>query len=113
MNGLAGTGPVLCGRLSQGMRRRVSILRAIVHAPAIVLLDEPSTGLDQRGHHWLVQILLGLKQRQCCIGFVTHEPQLVNDVADRVLELRDGRVWDTAFQRSDPRSKTMHEKRAA
>jgi heme exporter protein A len=115
--GLAGTGPVLCGRLSQGMRRRVSILRAIVHDPAIVLLDEPSTGLDQRGHHWLVQILLGLKQRQCCVGFVTHEPQLLHDVADRVLEIRDGRVWDTAFHRPDvsteASTEAIHEKRAA
>lgn len=111
--GLAGTGPVLCGRLSQGMRRRVSILRAIVHNPAIVLLDEPSTGLDQRGHNWLVQILLGLKQRHCCIGFVTHERQLVNDLADRVLELRDGRVWDAAWQRSVLGSEAMHERRAA
>jgi heme exporter protein A len=111
--GLAGAGPILCGRLSQGMRRRVSILRAIVHDPAILLLDEPSTGLDQRGHDWLIHILRGLKERHCCIGFVTHERQLVNDLADRALEVRDGRVCDTAFQRSDLRSEAMHEKRAA
>ena len=92
--GLAGAGPLLCGRLSQGMRRRVSILRAIVHDPAIVLLDEPSTGLDQRGQGWLARILRKLKDRHCCICFVTHERQLVTDLADRVLELREGRAWE-------------------
>lgn len=99
--GLAGTGAVLCGRLSQGMRRRVAILRAIVHDPAIVLLDEPSNGLDQRGHAWLVQILRGLKARDCCVGFVTHDHALVSVLADRVLELGDGRVREA----SSPRTK--------
>ncbi len=93
--GLAGAGPLLCGRLSQGMRRRVSILRALVHDPAIVLLDEPSTGLDQRGHDWLAQTLRALKDRHCCVCFVTHERQLVTDLADRVLELREGQAWAT------------------
>jgi ABC-type multidrug transport system ATPase subunit len=92
--GLAGAGPFLCGRLSQGMRRRVSILRAIVHNPAIVLLDEPSAGLDQRGQGWLARILRELKDRHCCICFVTHERQLVTELADRVLELREGRAWE-------------------
>jgi len=101
--GLAGAGPLLCRRLSQGMRRRVSILRALVHDPAIVLLDEPSTGLDQRGQEWLAQTLRGLKERHCCVCFVTHERQLVTDLADRVLELRAGRAWVTPFRSAEQR----------
>jgi ABC-type multidrug transport system ATPase subunit len=111
--GLAGAGPLLCGRLSQGMRRRVSILRAIVHDPAIVLLDEPSTGLDQRGQGWLARILRELKDRHCCICFVTHERQLVTELADRVLELREGRAWEAPAHAVEQRLAGDFDKRAA
>lgn len=111
--GLAGAGRLLCGRLSQGMRRRVAILRAIVHDPVIVLLDEPSTGLDQRGHNWLIQVLRERKDRHACIGFVTHERQFVSALADRVLELRDGRIWEEPVRGSELSPHSGQGKRAA
>ncbi|MHB8864635.1 MAG: ATP-binding cassette domain-containing protein, partial [Pirellulaceae bacterium] len=83
---------LLTSRLSQGMRRRLSILRAIVHEPAIVLLDEPSSGLDVQGQHWLIRQLQSECGNHRCICFVTHDEGLVRQLADRVLELKDGNV---------------------
>lgn len=97
---------VLTSRLSQGTRRRLSILRAIVHEPAIVLLDEPSSGLDVQGQHWLVQQLQCLRGDNRCICFVTHDDGLVQQIADRVLELNNGRVAESVpagvLLRQDP-----------
>ena len=90
--GLDRVSHVLASRLSQGMRRRLSILRAIVHVPPLVLLDEPSSGLDVQGHHWLVRLLRRLRDENRCIGLVTHDDGLVRQLADRVLELNNGRV---------------------
>jgi ABC-type multidrug transport system ATPase subunit len=93
--GLDHVGHMLTSRLSQGMRRRLSILRAIVHEPAIILLDEPSSGLDVQGQEWLVRQLRHLRSDNRCICFVTHDDGLVRQLADRVLELHSGRAVES------------------
>lgn len=80
------------GRLSQGMGRRVSILRALIHAPPIVLFDEPFSGIDQDGHRWLCELILNLKTSGCAICFATHDQSLVQCLADRNLHLASGRL---------------------
>lgn len=58
--------------LSRGMQQRVSIARAIVHDPAILLLDEPYTGLDAAGAAALTSMLRTLRDRQSTMVLVTH-----------------------------------------
>jgi heme exporter protein A len=58
--------------LSRGLQQRVSIARAIVHDPALVLLDEPYTGLDAVGAQALTTMLSGLRARGAALVLVTH-----------------------------------------
>ncbi|MES3035912.1 MAG: heme ABC exporter ATP-binding protein CcmA [Gemmatimonadota bacterium] len=58
--------------LSRGWQQRVSIARAIVHGPALVLLDEPYTGLDVAGARALTSLLLSLRQDGAALALVTH-----------------------------------------
>jgi heme exporter protein A len=58
--------------LSRGLQQRVSIARAIVHQPSVVLLDEPYSGLDESGAGALTSLLRGLKQGGATLVMVTH-----------------------------------------
>jgi heme ABC exporter ATP-binding subunit CcmA len=79
-------------QLSHGMRRRLSICRALIHDPSILLLDEPFSGLDDQGRAWLEQLLA--RQRTCskAICFTTHECGVAQSLADRQLLLAAGRL---------------------
>ena len=70
--GLADRGGSLVKTLSRGMQQRVSIARAIVHAPAVLLLDEPYTGLDANGAAALSRMLHELRARGSTLVLVTH-----------------------------------------
>jgi ABC-type multidrug transport system ATPase subunit len=86
-------------RLSRGMRQRLAIARALIHDPPLLLLDEPFASLDAAGTQWLLALLADLHDRGRTICFVTHEQEKVRHLARRVLELREGKVYDmTAAQ---------------
>ena len=87
--------------VSQGMRRRTSLARALVHEPPILLLDEPFSGLDQAGREWLCDLLLERQRQGRTTCLVTHEDPTTRHLADRVLELRSGRLWASAGPSSD------------
>lgn len=80
-----------CARLSRGMRQKVAVLRALVHDPPIVLLDEPFSGVDAEGTAWLIRVLEELRARGRALCFATHDEQAAAALADRVLHLRAGR----------------------
>jgi ABC-type bacteriocin/lantibiotic exporter with double-glycine peptidase domain len=91
--------------LSGGQRQRIAIARALVGAPALLILDEPTTYLDDDAVHTLMDRLLALPQSPTVL-LITHDPH-VAAYGERVVELRDGRVVsDTALARGryDPRS---------
>ncbi|MGA2798700.1 MAG: heme ABC exporter ATP-binding protein CcmA [Thermoguttaceae bacterium] len=77
-------------KLSRGMRQRLSILRAIIHDPKILILDEPFAALDVAGMNWLGSTLQELRRRGCTLCFTTHDLLLAKTHADRVLELCGG-----------------------
>ena len=77
-------------KLSRGIRQRLSILRAMVHDPKILILDEPFAALDTAGMNWLGSTLQELRSRECTLCFTTHDLLLAQTYADRVLELRGG-----------------------
>ena len=76
------------GRLSGGQRRRLAIARAFVRDSPVLILDEPTTGLDAAGRDRLLEPLRALTRGRTTI-LITHDPAVVA-WADRVLELREG-----------------------
>lgn len=88
--GAAADRPV--GTYSRGMKQRLTIARALLHDPQLVLLDEPATGLDQAGTA-LVSALLGdLRDEGRIIVIISHNFSLIEDLADNVLILRKGQL---------------------
>jgi sodium transport system ATP-binding protein len=79
-------------RLSQGERMKVSLARALVHAPRTIVLDEPTNGLDVGAVRSLRQLLLDLRRDGLCIVFSSHVMQEVTALCDRVVILSRGSV---------------------
>jgi len=90
--GLAGHEDKRPAQLSAGQRQRVSIARALVAEPGLVLADEPTAALDQSSGLAVARLLRDLaKSRGVPILMVTHDPRIL-DIADRVVALEDGRL---------------------
>ena len=81
----------LIGRLSKGQRQRVALAGAIAHGPSVLLLDEPSEGLDPRQMIALRGLLADLKKK-ASIVFSTHLLAEAQAVCDRVVVIDQGRV---------------------
>jgi putative ABC transport system ATP-binding protein len=85
------------GRLSGGERQRVAIARALVNGPAVLLADEPTGAVDTAAGLAIGQLLLDLNAAGQTLLIVTHNPELAERYASRVIRLADGRVTsDTA-----------------
>ena len=78
--------------LSGGQKQRVAIARALAATPRLLLADEPTAALDSRTGREVVELLRRLAREQsCAVLMVTHDPRIV-DVADRLLQMEDGRL---------------------
>jgi iron complex transport system ATP-binding protein len=83
----------IVGEMSAGEQRRVMIGRALVHAPEMLLLDEPSNALDLFAQHELRETLRALARSGIGIIMVTHHlPDVIPEIA-RVVMLREGRIF--------------------
>ncbi len=90
--GLADRADVYPDRLSGGEQQRVAVARALSHAPAVVLADEPTGNLDRRTGQTVLDLLEALaRSAGKTVLVVTHSEQAV-PLADRVVELRDGAI---------------------
>ncbi|HXN03742.1 MAG TPA: ABC transporter ATP-binding protein [Candidatus Acidoferrum sp.] len=79
-------------QLSIGERQRVAVARALVHRPAIVFADEPTASLDQATGREVINLLVDYRSRAGgSVVVVTHDPAMLTG-ADRVLQMRDGRL---------------------
>jgi putative ABC transport system ATP-binding protein len=78
--------------LSGGEKQRVSIARALVSHPQLVLADEPTSALDSKIGREVIDLLVRLAREQGCpILMVTHDTRIA-DVADRIIKMEDGRI---------------------
>jgi heme exporter protein A len=82
----------LVSSFSRGMTQRLTIARATLHEPDVLLLDEPYTGLDQEAVALLDQLLLREKERGRTILMITHDLIHSLNVSDRILFLHNGRI---------------------
>jgi putative ABC transport system ATP-binding protein len=79
--------------LSGGEAQRVAIARALINNPSIIIADEPTANLDTKLSREFMEIMGRLKSERKTILFASHDPIVYeSDLADRVVDLRDGRV---------------------
>ncbi len=88
--------------LSGGEQQRVSIARALVNDPPILLADEPTGNLDERATRGVYQLLLDINAQGTVVVMATHNLDLVRFGGQRTLELRDGKlVFDSGVDVGD------------
>jgi iron complex transport system ATP-binding protein len=80
------------GQLSDGQRRRLLLARALVHDPELLVLDEPTNGLDLQAKHQLLQVLRDLACAGTTLLLVTHQIEAILPEICRAVLLRQGRV---------------------
>lgn len=90
--GLAGRERDRARTFSRGMQQRLSIARAVLHNPSILLLDEPDTGLDERAAAMLHEVILGLEGEARTVIMTTHHFERGLEMATRVAIMVDGRL---------------------
>jgi sodium transport system ATP-binding protein len=83
---------VLGAKMSTGMKQKVSIARALVHDPPVLIFDEATSGLDVLVARALLQIVSDLREQKKCIIFSSHIMREVEKLCDRVAILHRGRM---------------------
>jgi ABC-type multidrug transport system ATPase subunit len=82
------------GKYSQGMRQRMSLARAVLHDPKLLLLDEPFSNVDVHSAREMVGLLKGMRDAGKTVFVVTHQGTLLEGVADEFVWMQAGQVVD-------------------
>jgi ABC-type multidrug transport system ATPase subunit len=80
------------GQYSQGMRQRLSLARALLNDPKLLLLDEPFSNVDSRSAHEMAALLAQLRDRGKTLLVVTHQPGLLEPVANEFVWMEAGKI---------------------
>jgi ABC-type multidrug transport system ATPase subunit len=94
------------GQYSQGMRQRMSLARAILHDPKILLLDEPFSNVDVHSAREMVGLLKGMRDGGKTIFVVTHQASLLEGVADEFVWMQDGQIVERTSSLTADRAET-------
>jgi ABC-2 type transport system ATP-binding protein len=90
--GLADRADDLVTSLSGGMKRRLNIAAGVIHRPKLLLLDEPTVGVDPAARESIHELLLELRRDGLAMVLTTHDLEQAAELADRVGMLIDGRI---------------------
>ncbi len=82
------------GQYSQGMRQRMSLARAILHDPRVLLLDEPFSNVDVHSARAMVALLKGMRDAGKTVFVITHQALLLEGVADEFVWMQAGQIVD-------------------
>ena len=86
--------------LSSGQKQRVAIARAFVNEPTLLLADEPTASLEsQIGREVMLMMQRLAKEQRCAVLVVTHDTRIL-DIADRIIHLEDGRIFQEAIDQA-------------
>lgn len=88
------------GSLSGGQLQRLGLASAVVHAPALLILDEPAASLDPKGRHDILELIRSLKTAGTTIIFSSHLLHDVQRVSDHIVVLNEGKVVKSASAKS-------------
>lgn len=107
---LASAAQMEVGHYSKGMRQRLSIARALLHQPTVLLMDEPFDGLDQHSSQVIQEMLREIVTQGCTLVMVTHHLPWARELCKRVALIVHGKVaaeervedldpvfWDTGY----------------
>ncbi len=82
-------------QLSGGEQQRVSIARAMVNNPPVILADEPTGNLDTANAKGVMELMLEMVEAEgATLCLITHDMSLANEIADRIITLQDGKLAD-------------------
>ena len=79
-------------KLSLGQQKRLAIVVTTLHNPKLVILDEPSAGLDPRGQKEIQNMIKDLKKRGVAVLFASHDMLEVRNVADKIIMMNKGKI---------------------
>lgn len=92
MVGLESEADTRVGRFSKGMQMRLTFIRALLHRPELIFLDEPTAGLDPVNARNMKDIILNLKREGRTIFLTTHDMTVADQLCDRLAFIVDGRI---------------------
>jgi len=90
------------GQYSQGMRQRLSLARAVLHNPELMLLDEPFSNVDVHSARDMAAVLGRVRDQSKTIFVVTHQSALMEQVADEFVRMSEGRIVSRESVRQVP-----------
>ncbi|WP_041668173.1 ABC transporter ATP-binding protein [Acetobacterium woodii] len=89
---LSDTGRTPAVKLSLGQQKRLAIGVTTVHEPELIILDEPTAGLDPRASHEIKKMILNMSENQRTVLFSSHNMDEVEEIADRVIFMNHGQI---------------------
>ena len=77
---------------SHGMKQKLAIISALIHAPRLIVMDEPFVGLDPKAAHLLKQLMRELCDGGCAIFFSTHVLEVAERLCDKIAIIKNGKL---------------------
>jgi ABC-2 type transport system ATP-binding protein len=92
LSGLADKAKGIPKRFSGGMKRRLNIACAIAHRPKLIIMDEPTVGIDPQSRHHILQSVRRLNREGCTVIYTSHYMEEVEEIAQRIAILDHGKI---------------------